>query len=88
MSTVSNGPPLGVDEEGSASSCPGPPGLSLLEGQSRPITWEQLQIVDNDNLDAIRLVVVDGLQHGRLTIRGAAPSEVGPRGTTWNLTSR
>uniref|UniRef100_H3CI90 Fras1 related extracellular matrix 1a n=1 Tax=Tetraodon nigroviridis TaxID=99883 RepID=H3CI90_TETNG len=46
-------------------------GLSLLEGQSRPITWEQLQIVDNDNLDAVRLVVVDGLQHGRLTIRGA-----------------
>ncbi|XP_059211374.1 FRAS1-related extracellular matrix protein 1a [Centropristis striata] len=46
-------------------------GLSLLEGQSRPITWEQLQIVDNDNLNAVRLVSVDGLQHGRLTVRGA-----------------
>ncbi|XP_015200443.2 FRAS1-related extracellular matrix protein 1a isoform X2 [Lepisosteus oculatus] len=45
-------------------------GLSLLEGQSRPITWEQLQIVDNDNLGAVRLITVDGLQHGRLTVRG------------------
>ncbi|XP_035796586.2 FRAS1-related extracellular matrix protein 1a isoform X2 [Amphiprion ocellaris] len=45
-------------------------GLSLLEGQSRPITWDQLQIVDNDNLNAVRLITVDGLQHGRLTVRG------------------
>ncbi|XP_047425059.1 FRAS1-related extracellular matrix protein 1a isoform X2 [Mugil cephalus] len=45
-------------------------GLSLLEGQSRPITWEQFQIVDNDNLNAVRLITVDGLQHGRLTVRG------------------
>ncbi|XP_046904856.1 FRAS1-related extracellular matrix protein 1a isoform X3 [Hypomesus transpacificus] len=45
-------------------------GLSLLEGQSRPITWDQLQIVDNDNLRAVRIITVDGLQHGRLTLRG------------------
>ena len=45
-------------------------GLSLLEGQSRPITWDQLQIVDNDNLNMVRLITVDGLQHGRLTVRG------------------
>uniref|UniRef100_A0A3Q1H8X6 C-type lectin domain-containing protein n=1 Tax=Anabas testudineus TaxID=64144 RepID=A0A3Q1H8X6_ANATE len=45
-------------------------GLSLLEGQSRPITWEQLQIVDNDNLNAVRIISVDGLQHGQLTVRG------------------
>ncbi|XP_075999811.1 FRAS1-related extracellular matrix protein 1a isoform X1 [Genypterus blacodes] len=45
-------------------------GLSLLEGQSRPITWEQFQIVDNDNLNAVRLITVDGLQHGQLTVRG------------------
>ena len=44
--------------------------LSLLEGQSRPITWEQLQIVDNDDLNAVRPITVDGLQHGRLTVRG------------------
>ncbi|XDV17566.1 hypothetical protein PO909_023405 [Leuciscus waleckii] len=45
-------------------------GLSLLEGQSRPIAWDQLQIVDNDNLKAVRIITVDGLQHGRLTVRG------------------
>ncbi|KAL0970327.1 hypothetical protein UPYG_G00240500 [Umbra pygmaea] len=45
-------------------------GLSLLEGQSRPITWDQLQIVDNDRLQAVRIITVDGLQHGRLTLRG------------------
>ncbi|ETE61666.1 FRAS1-related extracellular matrix protein 1, partial [Ophiophagus hannah] len=45
-------------------------GLDLLEGQSRPITWEQLQIVDNDNISGVRLVPVDGLQHGQLTVRG------------------
>ncbi|XP_078131977.1 FRAS1-related extracellular matrix protein 1a isoform X3 [Sander vitreus] len=45
-------------------------GLSLLEGQSRPIMWEQLQIVDNDNLYAVRIITVDGLQHGQLTVRG------------------
>lgn len=45
-------------------------GLSLLEGQSRPIMWEQLQLVDNDNLNAVRIITVDGLQHGRLTVRG------------------
>lgn len=47
-------------------------GLSLLEGQSRPITWEQLQVVDSDNLNAVRLITLDGLQHGRLTVRGPA----------------
>uniref|UniRef100_H2ZSC5 FRAS1 related extracellular matrix 1 n=1 Tax=Latimeria chalumnae TaxID=7897 RepID=H2ZSC5_LATCH len=45
-------------------------GLNLLEGQSRPITWEQFQIVDNDDISAVRLITVDGLQHGRLTVRG------------------
>uniref|UniRef100_I3JAE1 Fras1 related extracellular matrix 1b n=1 Tax=Oreochromis niloticus TaxID=8128 RepID=I3JAE1_ORENI len=45
-------------------------GLDLLEGQSRPITWEQLQIVDNDNIDAVYLVAVDGPVHGRLSVRG------------------
>ncbi|XP_028254833.1 FRAS1-related extracellular matrix protein 1b isoform X3 [Parambassis ranga] len=45
-------------------------GLDLLEGQSRPITWEQLQIVDNDNINAVYLVAVDGPLHGRLSVRG------------------
>uniref|UniRef100_A0A8D0GZ23 FRAS1-related extracellular matrix protein N-terminal domain-containing protein n=1 Tax=Sphenodon punctatus TaxID=8508 RepID=A0A8D0GZ23_SPHPU len=45
-------------------------GLSLLEGQSHPITWEQFQIVDNDDINSVRLVTIDGLQHGQLTVRG------------------
>uniref|UniRef100_A0ABM5G827 FRAS1-related extracellular matrix protein 1-like isoform X2 n=1 Tax=Pogona vitticeps TaxID=103695 RepID=A0ABM5G827_9SAUR len=45
-------------------------GLDLLEGQSRPITWESLQIVDNDNLDAVQLFVMEGLNHGWLTVQG------------------
>ncbi len=45
-------------------------GLSLLEGQSRPITWDQFQIVDNDNLKSVKIITVDGLRHGRLTVRG------------------
>ncbi|XP_067846389.1 FRAS1-related extracellular matrix protein 1b isoform X2 [Heptranchias perlo] len=45
-------------------------GLDLLEGQSRPITWENFQIVDNDNMNAVRLITVEGLQHGWLTVRG------------------
>ncbi|KAG9350815.1 hypothetical protein JZ751_024704 [Albula glossodonta] len=44
-------------------------GLDLLEGQSRPITWENLQIVDNDNIEAVHLVAVDGPLHGRLSVR-------------------
>ncbi|XP_063746795.1 FRAS1-related extracellular matrix protein 1b [Eleginops maclovinus] len=45
-------------------------GLDLLEGQSRPVTWEELQIVDNDNIDKVYLVAVDGPLHGRLSVRG------------------
>lgn len=45
-------------------------GLNLLEGQSRAITWEQFQIVDNDDIHAVHVVTVDGLQRGRLTLRG------------------
>ncbi|XP_006881415.1 PREDICTED: FRAS1-related extracellular matrix protein 1 [Elephantulus edwardii] len=44
-------------------------GLNLLEGQSRAITWEQFQVVDNDDIGAVRLVAIDGLLHGRLTLR-------------------
>lgn len=45
-------------------------GLDLLEGQSRPITWEQLQIVDSDNIDSVYLVAMDGPVHGSLSVRG------------------
>lgn len=46
------------------------PGLDLLEGQSRPISWQQLQVVDRDNPQDVVLVAVDGPLHGRLTVRG------------------
>lgn len=46
------------------------PGLDLLEGQSRPISWQQLQVVDSDNPQDVILVAVDGPLHGRLTVRG------------------
>ncbi|XP_068031800.1 FRAS1-related extracellular matrix protein 1 isoform X2 [Anomalospiza imberbis] len=45
-------------------------GLNLLEGQSRPITWQHFQIVDNNDIQNVRLVTTDGLQHGRLSVRG------------------
>ncbi|MEQ2189161.1 hypothetical protein GOODEAATRI_022415 [Goodea atripinnis] len=45
-------------------------GLELLEGQSRPITWKELQVVDKDNIDAVYLVAVDGPVHGWLSVRG------------------
>ncbi|KAK5614398.1 hypothetical protein CRENBAI_026015 [Crenichthys baileyi] len=45
-------------------------GLDLLEGQSRPITWKELQVVDKDNIDAVYLVAVDGPLHGWLSVRG------------------
>nr|XP_032822130.1 FRAS1-related extracellular matrix protein 1 [Petromyzon marinus]XP_032822131.1 FRAS1-related extracellular matrix protein 1 [Petromyzon marinus] len=46
-------------------------GLDLLEGQSRAITWDRFQVVDNDDLAAVRILAVGGLQHGRLSVRGA-----------------
>uniref|UniRef100_A0A3Q3W4W6 Calx-beta domain-containing protein n=1 Tax=Mola mola TaxID=94237 RepID=A0A3Q3W4W6_MOLML len=46
--------------------------LDLLEGQSRPITWEQLQIVDSNDIDSVYLVAVDGPVHGSLSVRGKA----------------
>lgn len=49
------------------------PGLDLLEGQSRPITWEQLQVVDGDGAQDVYLVAVDGPQHGHLRVRGRCP---------------
>ena len=52
-------------------------GLDLLEGQSRPITWEELQIVDNDNIDGVHLVAVDGPLHGRLSVRGEGSEVLG-----------
>uniref|UniRef100_H2YA41 C-type lectin domain-containing protein n=1 Tax=Ciona savignyi TaxID=51511 RepID=H2YA41_CIOSA len=43
-------------------------GLSMLEGQSRPITHSSLQVVDKDNLNRVRFMLAGGLQHGRLYV--------------------
>ena len=45
-------------------------GLVLLEGQTRPISEQQLQIVDSDNPQRVRVYVKGGLHHGRLLVRG------------------
>lgn len=43
-------------------------GLVLLEGQSREISSLNLQIVDNNNPNDIRVHVIGGPRHGKLTI--------------------
>lgn len=48
-------------------------GQLLYEGQSRPlITQNNLEISDEDNLDSVRITVVNGLRHGDLTILGSS----------------
>lgn len=47
-------------------------GLVLLEGQSRPITSEHIQIVDSDNPRRVRIFVKGGLHHGRVLINAHA----------------
>lgn len=48
-------------------------GQLLYEGQSRPLfTQNNLEISDEDNLDSVRLTVVNGLRHGDLTILGSS----------------
>ncbi|CAL8363343.1 unnamed protein product [Lota lota] len=46
-------------------------GQLLYEGQSRPLFMSQnLEISDEDNLDGVRITVVDGLRHGDLRVLG------------------
>ncbi|KAL2094307.1 hypothetical protein ACEWY4_009026 [Coilia grayii] len=47
-------------------------GQLLYEGQSRSlVTSHNLEISDEDNLDSVKLSVVDGLRHGELTVLGS-----------------
>eukprot|EP00062_Callorhinchus_milii_P007006 gi/632948132/ref/XP_007889422.1/ PREDICTED: FRAS1-related extracellular matrix protein 2 [Callorhinchus milii] len=47
-------------------------GQLLYEGQSRPLSSGQnLEISDEDNLEQVRITVVDGLRHGDLSVLGA-----------------
>ncbi|XP_051929938.1 FRAS1-related extracellular matrix protein 1b isoform X2 [Hippocampus zosterae] len=77
-------PPIVVDVSIRAAETDAPrvswnTGLDLLEGQSRAITWAELQIVDRDNIDDVVLVAVDGPAHGRLTVKGAKAFAFGAR---------
>ena len=45
-------------------------GLTLVEGQQRTITTENLMIVDKDNPQDVRVYVKSGLRHGRLEVNG------------------
>lgn len=46
-------------------------GIRLFEGQSRPlVSAHSLEISDEDNLDDVRIRVIDGLRHGELLISG------------------
>ncbi|XP_045159464.2 FRAS1-related extracellular matrix protein 1-like [Mercenaria mercenaria] len=47
-------------------------GLVLLEGQSREINSNNLQIVDNNNPNDIRVYITDGLKHGQLVLNNEA----------------
>uniref|UniRef100_A0AAQ6ISN3 Calx-beta domain-containing protein n=1 Tax=Anabas testudineus TaxID=64144 RepID=A0AAQ6ISN3_ANATE len=48
-------------------------GQLLYEGQSRPLSSSQnLEISDEDNLDKVRITVIDGLRHGELTVLGSS----------------
>ncbi|KAG7471211.1 hypothetical protein MATL_G00122010 [Megalops atlanticus] len=47
-------------------------GQLLYEGQSRPLSsTHNLEISDEDNLDNVRITVIDGLRHGELTVLGS-----------------
>ncbi|XP_040196307.1 FRAS1-related extracellular matrix protein 2 [Rana temporaria] len=49
-------------------------GQLLFEGQSRPLfSGQNLQISDEDNLDDVRVSVLDGLRHGQLYLLGSPP---------------
>ncbi|XP_037325115.2 FRAS1-related extracellular matrix protein 2b [Pungitius pungitius] len=47
-------------------------GQLLYEGQSRPLSSSKsLEISDEDNLNNVKITVIDGLRHGELTILGS-----------------
>ncbi|KAJ1114419.1 hypothetical protein NDU88_002657 [Pleurodeles waltl] len=50
-------------------------GQLLYEGQSRPLSSaHNLEISDEDNLEEVRVQVIDGLRHGQLSVLGAPPN--------------
>ncbi|XP_013786136.2 FRAS1-related extracellular matrix protein 1-like [Limulus polyphemus] len=45
-------------------------GLVLLEGQSRPLLPQNLEVVDKDNIEEVQVFVSGGLKHGQLKVGG------------------
>lgn len=46
-------------------------GIQLFEGEARPLVSSQnLEISDEDNLEDVRITVIDGLRHGKLLTTG------------------
>ncbi|XP_055926402.1 FRAS1-related extracellular matrix protein 1-like isoform X1 [Argiope bruennichi] len=45
-------------------------GMVLLEGQSRPLRINNLEVVDSDNIHDVKIFVTGGLHHGRLEVNG------------------
>lgn len=43
-------------------------GIVLLEGQSRPLKVNNLEVVDSDNINDVKIFVTGGLHHGRLEV--------------------
>ncbi|XP_035228266.1 FRAS1-related extracellular matrix protein 1-like, partial [Stegodyphus dumicola] len=43
-------------------------GMVLLEGQSRPLRINNLEIVDSDNINDVQIFVTGGLHHGKLEV--------------------
>lgn len=43
-------------------------GIVLLEGQSRPLRINNLEVVDSDNINDVKIFVTGGLHHGRLEV--------------------
>ncbi|KAM4807701.1 FRAS1-related extracellular matrix protein 3 [Rhinophrynus dorsalis] len=64
-------------------------GLRLLEGQSRPLSGpgsglDNLVISDEDNLEEVKISVIDGLRYGQLFLaEGSSASNSGSKGFTF-----
>ena len=54
-------------------------GLLLVEGSSMAITKQNLEIVDSDGLDNVRMYVKGGLRHGRLQVNGVSAVMFSPQ---------
>lgn len=50
-------------------------GLTVIRGQSRPLTLQNLLVIDSDNIDEVEIHVHGGPHHGNLTVSGHASTQ-------------